>query len=102
MKINKEHLIKAVDSVFDTVYSDIDRISDNNLDRYMNYYSQDYIRLQVREHYGKNYLQYCKKDRDSIQRMVPISNYMFDKVIEKWFTKKYKIDITGVLLPRKN
>ena len=102
MKINKEHLIKAIDSVFDTVYSDIDRISDSNLDRYMNYYSQDNIRLQVREHYGKNYLQYRKKDRDSIQRMIPISNYMFDKVIEKWFTKKYNMEIDGVLLPRKN
>lgn len=102
MKINKEHLIRAVDSVFDTVYSDIDRISDNNLDRYINYYSQDNLRLQVREHYGKNYLQYRKKDRESIQQMIPISNYMFDKVIKKWFTTKYKIDITGVLLPRKN
>lgn len=102
MKINKEHLIKAVDSVFDTVYSDIDHISDSNLDRYMNYYSQKNLRLQVREHYGKNYLQYRKKDRESIQRMIPISNYMFDKVIQKWFTKKYETEIDGVLLPRKN
>lgn len=102
MKINKEHLIKAVDSVFDTVYSDIDRISDNNLDRYMNYYSQDNLRLQVRYHYGFNYLSYRKKDRDTVQSMLPISNYMFDKVIQKWFTKKYDADIDGVLLPRKN
>lgn len=102
MKINKEHLIKAVDSVFDTVYSDIDRIGDSNLDKWMTYYTDDNIRLQVREHNGKNYLLFRKRDRDSIQRMMPISNYMFNKVIEKWFTKKYDIEIDGgVLLPKK-
>lgn len=101
MKINKDHLIKAVDSVFDTVYSDINRISDSNLDGYLKFFTDDYVRLEVRTHYDKKYLLYRKKDRDSIRRMIPISNYMFDKVIEKWFTKKYNMEIDEVLLPRK-
>lgn len=101
MKINKEHLIRAVDSVFNTVYSDIDRISDSNLDGYLKFFTDNYARLEVRSHYGRDYLLYRKKDRDVVQSMIPISDYMFDKVIQKWFSKKYDIEIDGVLLPRK-
>lgn len=101
MKINKEHLINAVDSIFGFIYSDIDDINDNNLDRFINFYTNNKIRLQVRKHYDKQYLLYLKKDRETIQQVIPISNYMFDKVIQKWFTKKYNIEIDGVLLPKK-
>jgi hypothetical protein len=101
MKINKEYLIKSIDSVFDSVYSDINHISDNNLDGYLKYYTDDNSRLEVRNHYEKNYLLYRKSDRDLIQRVIPVSNYMFDKVIQKWFSKKYGIKIDGVLLPRR-
>lgn len=101
MKMNKENLIKSVDSVFNSVYSDINHISDNNLDGYLKYYTDDKSRLEVRNHYEKNYLLYRKSDRDLIQKILPISNYVFDKVIQKWFSKKYDIDIDGVLLPKK-
>lgn len=102
VKINKDTLGKIIDSVFDSVYSDIDRASDKNLDGFMNYFTNDVIRLQVRTHNGRKYLQYRKQDRDTAQKMIPISNYMFDKLIEKWFSEKYDTVLDGgVLLPKK-
>jgi hypothetical protein len=101
VKVNKEMLLKASKIVFDTYYSDIDDINDYNLDKYMYYKADGKIKLQVREHSGLKYLGFYKKDRDAIQKMIPISDYMFTKLIKDWFIKKYNINIDSVLLPLK-
>ena len=102
VKISKDTLNRAASSVLDSIYSDIDRVSDSNLDKFMNYFTNDVIRLQVRTHNDRKYLQYRKQDRDTLQKMIPISNYMFDKLIEKWFSEKYDTVLDGgVLLPKK-
>jgi hypothetical protein len=99
VKVNKEMLRKASNMVFDTYYSDIDDINDYNLDKFINYKSGGVIKLQVREHNGRNYLAFYKQDRDAIQNMVPISDYMFNKLLKEWFINKYNVDIDSVLLP---
>jgi hypothetical protein len=99
VKVNKEMLRKASNMVFDTYYSDIDDINDYNLDRFMYYRTDGKIKLQVREYNGLKYLAFYKQDRDSIQDMVPISDYMFSKLLKEWFIKKYNVEIDSVLLP---
>jgi len=100
VKVNKEMLLKASKSVFDNYYSDIDDINDYNLDRFMYYrVLNGKIKLQVREYNELKYLAFYKQDRDMIQQIIPISDYMFDKLLKEWFINKYNVDIDSVLLP---
>jgi hypothetical protein len=99
VKVNKEMLLKSSKIVFDGYYSDIDDINNNNLDKYEYYKADGKIKLQVREHSGLKYLGFYKKDRDMIQNMIPISDYMFSKLLKEWFINKYNVDIDSVLLP---
>jgi len=101
VKVNKEMLLKASKIVFDSYYSDIDNINDNNIDKYEYYKADGKIKLQVREHSGLKYLGFYKKDRTMIQNMIPISDYMFSKLLKDWFINKYNIKIDSVLLPLK-
>jgi uncharacterized protein (UPF0297 family) len=97
-KIDKKRLEEISEKVFNTYYN-IDNISAANLDRYITYFTDGDIRLQVRTHNDRKYLGYIKQDRDQILSMLPVSNYMFDKLIQKWFSKKYNISIDSVLKP---
>lgn len=97
-KIDKKRLEEISEKVFNTYY-DIDNISAANLDRYITYFTDGDIRLQVRTHNDRKYLAYIRQDRDQILSMLPVSNYMFDKLIERWFSKKYDMSIDGVLKP---
>jgi hypothetical protein len=97
-KIDKKRLEEISEKVFNTYY-DIDNISAANLDRYITYFTDGDIRLQVRTHNDRKYLGYIKQDRDQILSMLPVTNYMFDKLIQKWFSKKYNISIDSVLKP---
>jgi hypothetical protein len=99
VKVNKEMLLKSSKIVFDGYYSDIDDINNNNLDKYEYYKADGKIKLQVREHSGLKYLGFYKKDRDMIQNMIPISDYMFSKLLKDWFINKYNVEIDSVLLP---
>jgi len=100
VKVNKEMLRKVSKSVFDNYYSDIDDINDYNLDRFMYYrVLNGKIKLQVREYNELKYLAFYKQDRDMIQQIIPISDYMFDKLLKEWFINKYNVDIDSVLLP---
>lgn len=99
IKIDKLKLEEIVNKLFDTVY-DIDRVSSSNLDGYINYFTEENIRLQIRIHNNnKKYLGYYKKDMNQILNILPLSNYMFDKLIMKWFIKKYDVNIDSVLKP---
>lgn len=97
-KIDKKRLDGISEKVFNTYY-DIDNISAANLDAYITYFTDRVIRLQVRTHNDRRYLVYIRQDRDQILSMLPVSNYMFDKLIERWFSKKYDMNIDGVLKP---
>jgi hypothetical protein len=97
-KIDKKRLDNISEKVFNTYY-DIDNISAANLDAYITYFTDGVIRLQVRTHNDRRYLAYIRQDRDQILSMLPVSNYMFDKLIERWFSKKYDMNIDGVLKP---
>ena len=100
VKVNKEMLRKVSKSVFDNYYSDIDDINDYNLDRFMYYrVLNGKIKLQVREYNELKYLSFYKQDRDMIQQIIPISDYMFSKLLKDWFVNKYNVDIDSVLLP---
>jgi hypothetical protein len=97
-KIDKKRLDNISEKVFNTYY-DIDNISAANLSDYITYFTDGVIRLQVRAHNNRRYLAYIRQDRDQILSMLPVSNYMFDKLIERWFSKKYDMTIDGVLKP---
>jgi transcriptional accessory protein Tex/SPT6 len=99
VKVNKETLLKTYKSVIESYYSDIDDINDYNLDKYVNYKANGKIKLQVREHNGLKYLAFYKQDRDMIQQIIPISDYMYNKLLKDWFVNKYNVDIDSVLLP---
>lgn len=101
VKVKREMLAKTSKLIFDSFYSDIDDINDNNLDKHQLYKSNGITKLQVREHNGLKYLGYYKQDRDTIQKMIPITNHMFDKLLKAWFINKYNIEINSVLLPLK-
>jgi hypothetical protein len=99
VKVNKEMLLKTYKSVIESYYSDIDDINDYNLDRFMYYRADGKIKLQVREYNELKYLSFYKQDRDMIQQIIPISDYMFSKLLKDWFVNKYNVDIDSVLLP---
>ena len=99
IKVNKETLLKTYKSVIESYYSDIDDINDYNLDRFMYYRADGKIKLQVREYNGLKYIAFYKRDRDMIQQIIPISDYMFNKLLKDWFVNKYNVDIDSVLLP---
>lgn len=99
IKVNKETLLKTYKSVIESYYSDIDDINDYNLDRFMYYRADGKIKLQVREYNELKYLSFYKQDRDMIQQIIPISDYMFSKLLKDWFVNKYNVDIDSVLLP---
>ena len=99
VKVNKEMLLKTYKLVINGYYSDIDDINDYNLDRFINYKSDGKIKLQVREYKGLKYLAFYKQDRDMIQEIIPISDYMFSKLLKDWFIDKYNTNIDSVLLP---
>lgn len=99
VKVNKETLLKTYKSVIESYYSDIDDINDYNLDRFMYYRADGKIKLQVREYNGLKYIAFYKQDRDMIQQIIPISDYMFNKLLKDWFVNKYNVDIDSVLLP---
>jgi hypothetical protein len=99
VKVNKETLLKTYKSVIESYYSDIDDINDYNLDRFMYYRADGKIKLQVREYNELKYLSFYKQDRDMIQQIIPISDYMFSKLLKDWFVNKYNVDIDSVLLP---
>jgi hypothetical protein len=99
IKVNKETLLKTYKSVIESYYSDIDDINDYNLDRFMYYRADGKIKLQVREYNGLKYIAFYKQDRDMIQQIIPISDYMFNKLLKDWFVNKYNVDIDSVLLP---
>jgi hypothetical protein len=97
-KINSKRLLDISEKLFNFYYN-IDNISDMNLDGYLTYYTDGVIKLQVRTHNDRKYLAYMMRDRDQLRSILPVSNYMFDKLIEKWFSKKYNINIDSVLKP---
>jgi hypothetical protein len=96
-KIDNKRLGEISEKVFNTYY-DIDDISAANLDGYITYFTDGVIRLQVRTHNDRRYLAYIRQDRDQILSLLPVSNYMFDKLIKRWFSKKYDININGGVL----
>ena len=96
-KIDKQRLQEIADKVFDTYY-DIDNISAANLDSYITYFTDGEIRLQVRTHSDRKYLAYIRQDRDQLLSMLPVSPYMFDKLLKNWFSKKYEMNIDGGVL----
>jgi hypothetical protein len=99
-KIDNKRLYEISEKVFNTYYN-IDDISESNLDGYydnITYFTDGVIKLQVRTHNNRRYLAYIRQDRDQILSILPVSNYMFDKLIEKWFSKKYDMNINGGVL----
>jgi len=79
-------------------YGDINRISDTNLDRYLTFYSQDKIKFQlVSSDSGLNWLYYYKSDMEKITAILPLSPYMFKKLLIDWFENKYGITIKSPL-----
>jgi thiamine pyrophosphokinase len=98
IKINCDKLSEISKKVFDMYYGDIDSISNNNLDRYLTYYSQDKIKFQVvSSDSGINWLYYYKSDMEKIMAILPLSPYMLKKLLVDWFENKYNITIQSPL-----
>jgi hypothetical protein len=98
IKINYNKLREISKKVFDMYYGDIDSISDYNLDKHLIFKSKDTIRLQLMTTgYGK-YLYFYSDDMESIRSILPVSVYMFKKLITEWFENKYEIPLVGPIM----
>lgn len=98
ININYNKLSEISKKVFDMYYGDIDSISDYNLDKHLIFKSKDTIRLQLMTTgYGK-YLYFYSNDMESIRSMLPVSVYMFKKLITNWFENKYETPLVGPIM----
>lgn len=98
--MDKEVKKGLIYKLFDSYYDIVD-INDYNLDKWMVYYNNERDRLfYTQTAYGRIYLSYRKRDRENIKKLIPISDYMFNKYIKGWFINKFNVDVDSVLLPR--
>ena len=98
--MDKEGIRRLIYKLFDSYYDIVD-INDYNLDKKMNYYNRERDRLFYTETaYDRIYLSYRKRDREYIKKLIPVSDYMFNKHIKGWFINKFNVKVDSVLLPR--
>ena len=100
MIMDKHNIRDLAYKLFDTYYQVAD-INDRNLDNRMIYYNTERDRIFYTETaYDSIYLSYRKRDRENIKKLIPVSDYMFNKHLKGWFINKFKVDVDSVLLPR--
>lgn len=58
-------------------------------------YSEDksILKLSIYKTYGRVDLEYFNKDKYYIQKLIPISDYYFNKYIIEWFSQKFMIQV---------
>ena len=103
MIMGKHGTEEMIYKLFDIYYQaeDITGYTDRNLDKGVEYYDNDDIRVFYTVNMdGKIYLSYRKSDRDSIKKLIPISNNMFGKYIKGWFKSKFNMEVYDLLIPR--
>ena len=101
MIMGKHGTEEIIYKLFDTYYQaeDITGYTDRNLDKGVEYYDNDDIRVFYTVNMdGKIYLSYRRCDRDSIKKLIP--DYMFGKYIKGWFKSKFNMEVYDLLIPR--
>ena len=103
MIMDKRSMEELIYRLFDTYYQaeDITGYTDRNFDRGVEYYDNNDIRvLYTVKVANEIHLSYRRRDRDSIKKLIPISDYMFGKYIKGWFKSKFNVEVNDLLIPR--
>jgi hypothetical protein len=94
----KDKLKEFTYRLFDSYYQ-IEDIDYHYSGLYIGYFEgNSNLKLSVYKTNGRVDLEYFKKDKDNIQKLIPISDYYFKEYVIGWFSQKFMIEIDCIRL----
>ena len=91
--MTKDKLKELTHRLFDSYYQ-IKDVDYHYSGLYIGYSEANSNRkLSVYKTNGRVDLEYFNKDKDNIQKLIPISDYYFNKYIIEWFSQKFMIQV---------